>query len=91
MPHIRHIPLQAAIAFDQFVNTLCGGWADETLSARCWRLQTESTGWRIARKIIDGLFFWQPAHCKQAYYSELWQTHQPPVIRQTQPKEDYGR
>lgn len=28
---------QIAVAFDQLVNTLLGGWADETLSARAWR------------------------------------------------------
>lgn len=28
---------QIPIALDQFVNTLFGGWADETLSCRAWR------------------------------------------------------
>lgn len=25
------------VACDQFLNTLLGGWPDETLSSRCWR------------------------------------------------------
>ena len=29
------------IAFDQLVNTAFGGWPDETLSSRCWRLYAE--------------------------------------------------
>ncbi len=28
---------QVAIAIDQLLNALLGGWADETLSARMWR------------------------------------------------------
>lgn len=28
---------QVLIAFDQLINALLGGWADETLSSRAWR------------------------------------------------------
>lgn len=62
--------LQVAIAFDQQINTLLGGYADETLSSRAWRCQNKSKFWRIARSVIDSIFFWQPNHCRQAYLSE---------------------
>ena len=81
MPHVSNIPQQAAIAFDQFVNALCGGWADETLSARCWRLRQAHAGWRCARMVVDGIFFWQKDHCRAAYVSETLRLHSPPEHR----------
>lgn len=62
--------LQIAIAIDQFLNTLLGGWADETLSARMWR-HRGLPWWREARWLVDKLFFWQPNHCYQSFVSEL--------------------
>lgn len=62
---------QFLIAFDQLVNTLLMGMADETLSARAWRERDASMGWGIFRKIIDLLFFYQKNHCYGAYLSEL--------------------
>ena len=61
---------QFLIAFDQLVNTVAGGWADETLSARAWRRGLTHPGWDAARMVIDLLFFWQPDHCQAAYLSE---------------------
>ena len=64
---------QFAIAFDQLINTITWikgdgfGWADETLSARAWRLRSQSNAW----KRINRLFFWDKNHCEQAYQSEL--------------------
>jgi hypothetical protein len=64
---------QFFIAFDQVINTLVyikgdgWGYADETLSARAWRLREMSS---FPYKSINGLFFWQDNHCKQAYESE---------------------
>lgn len=55
---------QIAIAFDQLVNTLLGGMADETLSARAHRT---GSAWE---PFIDALFFWQIGHCFQSYISE---------------------
>jgi hypothetical protein len=71
---------QFLIAFDQMVNTLVyikgDGWgfADETLSARAWRLREQSS---FPYKTINGLFFWQPDHCKEAYYSEVFNKQLP--------------
>lgn len=71
---------QIAVALDQVVNTLLGGWADETLSARAWRHKLDgSRSWPTW--IIDHLFFWQDDHCKTAWESELNRAHLPPSLR----------
>lgn len=69
--------LQFAIAFDQLANTLFGGYADETLSARAWRQSKHSKRWQYLRRVIDGLFFWQSDHCFNSYLSELHRKHLP--------------
>ena len=62
---------QILMAFDQLVNTFFAGWADETLSARCWRTKS----W--FRYVIDyTLFIWQKdeqgrRHCEQSYEHEI--------------------
>ena len=72
-----------AIAIDQVFNTILWvsgdgfGYADETLSARAWRLRDRSSAW----KLIDGLFFWQEGHCEKAYYSEVVRKHYPEGYR----------
>lgn len=68
------------IAVDQLINTLLGGWPDETLSSRCWRW--EQAGIRAwPRKLVDGLFFWQREHCKSSYESEREGRQSPPELR----------
>ena len=62
------------IALDQAINTLFGGYPDETISARSWRCREHKVWW-LARKAIDGLFFWQQQHCRAAYLSELRRKH----------------
>lgn len=50
---------------DQGLNVLIGsGWPDEMLSAYAHR----KGGWR--RTFINGLFFWQEDHCRDAYWTE---------------------
>lgn len=44
------------IAVDQLLNTLLGGWPDETLSSRCYRWARD--GVRAWPRRVDGLFFW---------------------------------
>ena len=73
--------LQAAIAFDQFINCFVslfigGGWADETISARMWRNRA-MPWWRGARWLVDKLFWWQPNHCYQSFVSELQRNQLP--------------
>lgn len=70
---------QFLISLDQALNTITWikgdgfGWADETLSARAWRLRRQSNAWQR----IDRLFFWDPDHCRQSYESELHRRHLP--------------
>ena len=71
---------QIAVAFDQLLNTLFAGFADETLSSRAHRLSVER-GRHWPKRIIDLLFFWQSEHCKTAYESELSRAHLPPEMR----------
>ena len=61
------------IALDQLINCLCwikgdgAGYPDETLSARAWRLRSQSD----ACKYIDKLFFFDPDHCRTSYEAEI--------------------
>ncbi len=54
-----------AIAFDQLINTLIGGMADETISARAHRRQ-----WKKTEAFINWLFR-DDLHCARAYISEM--------------------
>lgn len=38
---MRRYLKQVLIAFDQLINALLGGWADESLSAHAWRQHLE--------------------------------------------------
>ena len=71
---------QIAVALDQLVNTFFGGMADETMSSRAHRLKIER-GRKWASLIINGMFFWQKDHCKEAYESELKRAHLPETMR----------
>lgn len=66
---------QILIAFDQLANALIPpidgtlSYADETLSARCYRAHRDGKilG-KITMPVINALFFWQgPDHCFHAY------------------------
>ena len=68
------------IAVDQLINTLLGGWPDETLSSRCYRWARDGVrAW--PRKLVDALFFWEPGHCRSAYESERRRLQYPPELR----------
>ena len=74
---------QILIAIDQLANTVIGGYADETLSARCYRAHRDG---KIMGKLfmrpIDLLFFWQgPGHCKNAYIKEFERKNYPDEYR----------
>lgn len=73
--------MQIAIAFDQLANTVLGGYADETMSARCWRLRRFQP-YRFLQPVIDMLFFWQVDHCRRSHEAELARTQAP---REEQP------
>ena len=72
---------QVLLAIDQLISALTGGWADETLSARAWRLKDKHAFWLFAQGFIDGIFFWDPNHCEQSYIGEALRAQAPPELR----------
>lgn len=81
--------LEILIAIDQLINTLVGGRADETLSARAHRMREKKhKWWGWTARAIDMLFFWQDGHCKQAYESELQRAHLPRTYQAAQAEKD---
>lgn len=68
---LRYI-LNVLIAADQLVNTLIGGYPDETISAAAWRgEQSGRIAGKIMRPVIDFLFLpLERSHCKRAFESE---------------------
>ena len=86
---IKEWGVQIFLALDQLANVLpppidgTVGYADETLSARCYRAHRDG---KIMGKLfmppIDLLFFWQgPGHCKNAYIKEFERKNYPDEYR----------
>ena len=90
---------QIGVAFDQLINALWPSvfwghlsYADETLSARCWRSRDKRMP-RIMRPIIDWMFAWQTpdvmddagepivSHCHRAFQKEIERRGLPPEYR----------
>lgn len=84
---------QVFIALDQLANALPPpfdgtiGYADETLSARCYRAHRDGKIMgRVLMPVIDLLFFWQgPGHCKNAYIKEFERKNYPDEYRKGTP------
>lgn len=72
--------MQPLIALDQLANAMLGGMADETLSARAFRLELQGRG-IFLREVIDALFFWQGDHCYHAWRSEIERRQLPSFYR----------
>ena len=73
---------QLLIAVDQLFNAIFGGWADETMSSRLYRLDTDGRFWGILlRPVVDFIFYFEPNHCYQAFLSERDGTQEPPELR----------
>ena len=76
---------QILIGIDQLFNTLFGGYADETISSRCYRgailAKEPKLKWRVAYKLVNGLFF-DANHCKAAYVSEIKRRQYPAEFQQ---------
>lgn len=77
--------LQVLIALDQLVGAVFGGWADETMSSRLYRLDRDRRPWgRILRPAVDAVarvLFRQQHHCCQAYAAERARSQCPPEER----------
>lgn len=58
------------IGFDQFCNSILGGYPDETISARLWRTRNQSILIDWCRVLVDTIFG-NPNHCKNAYDWEI--------------------
>lgn len=91
---IKEWGVQIFLALDQLANVLpppldgTVGYADETLSARCYRAHRDG---KILGKLfmrpIDLLFFWQgPGHCKNAYIKEFDRQNYPSEYRDGGPR-----
>lgn len=72
---------QILIAIDQLLNTLIGGYADETLSAHAYRQRGTKKHWTITYKVINAIFFWQINHCENSYMSEFERRQLPTEYR----------
>lgn len=71
------------LSIDQLGNVLLLGSADETISARSYRMHAKgSKGWGIARKLIDWMFWFEPDHTRQAYFAEQGRVHMPCEYRE---------
>lgn len=55
-----------AFGFDQTANAAIGGSPDEKISSRAYRC-----GWRRTVDFIDGLFFFDPDHCRSSHLNEM--------------------
>jgi hypothetical protein len=81
---VKKYLLQNLIAVDQLLNTLLGGYADETLSSRSYRAERDGKLFgKITRPIIDMVFniFGDKQHCYNSYISERDNYHLPPEFR----------
>ncbi len=81
MERLKDYFIDILIAFDQLINTLLGGYPDETISANCYRKKDDFWGWWLAYRFVNLLFFWQEDHCKIAYESEEYNLHLPREYR----------
>lgn len=84
---------QFLISIDQVINTLIWaegegfGMADETISARCWRLQHRERTWGLAMRAIDTLFSpFEKDHCMRSYESEIRRKQLPMVYGGLDPR-----
>jgi hypothetical protein len=60
MRYIKNI----LISIDQFINTICLGDPDETLSSRVGKARDKNEVFWA--RVINKIFFWQKNHCKES-------------------------
>jgi hypothetical protein len=80
---MKHYLWQVLVAVDQLANALLLGHADETLSARAYRVELAGKLWaRLTRPCIDVVFYaitlgHDKQHCYTSYLSEFNRKHLP--------------
>lgn len=73
---------QLLIWLTQGGNVLLGGYADESMSSRAYRMKLKGHKyWGWTADAIDKLFFWQTDHCRNAWLQELDRRQLPPELR----------
>lgn len=80
---LKHFIVNVGIWLTQTLNVwLFLGYADESVSSRCWRLRAYH-GWAQLRSVVDFVarFFGQENHCHAAYVAELQRRQYPPDFR----------
>jgi len=78
----RHLH-QIGVAVDQLVNTLFGGWADESICSRIHRNAVKGYWYAVAAQWLLDLVF-SPIkrnHCLESYLSEIKRSQLPPAFR----------
>jgi hypothetical protein len=81
MRHLATYFQHLLISLTQLLNAMMGGWPDKSTSSRAHRRHNVSLRWAFAKGIINGLFFWQPDHCRAAYESEQRRRQFSPDLR----------
>lgn len=73
--------INVSVAIDQMLNALLGGWADETISSRAYRMKDSGPAWRLIHAGINLLLFFQKDHCRIAHDYERNRWQMPPELR----------
>lgn len=74
--------IQILIAIDQLANAITGGWADETLSSRAYRMREKKQKyWGWTANVIDAMFFFQKEHCYNSWLEEVNRQQSHPSTR----------
>ena len=74
-----------AVACDQLLNTVAGGFPDETFSARAWQRGhiDQVAAWLPVVSLVDLVFFWDANHCATSYESEAARRHYSAAMRRS--------
>ena len=82
MPNNLSYGKSILIAIDQLINALLGGWPDETLSSRAYRLSVAGRC-NFLRICIDWIasLFNDKNHCEESFRSERLGKQLPPEAR----------
>lgn len=79
---------QFLIAIDQLINTCIKikgdgrGFADETISARCFRAHLQGYISDRPMRFVNAIFFWQENHCYHAWRSEVERKQYPSYYKE---------